>query len=117
MKSVQPFWRMRRIAQRLVERLAHHRPVREAGQRIELGEAGDLALGLALLGQVGADAAEAEEAAAVVEDRVARQGPVDVLLARRADDDVGEGEACGKVEAERFPLLGGVRGVVDEGGR
>ena len=96
---------MGRVAQRLVERLAHHRAVGQAGQRIEPGEPVDLLLGAALLGEVGADAAEAEEAAAIVEDRVARQRPVDVLLARRPDDDVGEGEAGGQVEAERLALL------------
>ena len=35
---------MGRIAQRFVERLPHHRTVRQAGQRIEPGEARDLAL-------------------------------------------------------------------------
>ena len=104
---------MGRVAQRFVERLAHHRAVRQAGQRIEPGEARDLALGLALLGQVGADAAESEEAAAIVEDRVAGQRPVDVLLARRADDHIGEGKARGQMEAERLALLGRVRRVVD----
>ena len=57
------------VAQRLVERLAHHRAVGQAGQRIEAREPGDFLLGAALLGEVGADAAEAEEAAALVEDR------------------------------------------------
>ena len=35
---------MGRIAQRLFERLPHHRTVRQAGQRVEAGEAGDLLL-------------------------------------------------------------------------
>ena len=104
---------VRGIAQRFVERLPHHRAVRQAGQRIEAGEARDLLFGAALLGKVGADAAEAEEAAALVEDRVARKRPVDVLLARRADDHVGEGEARGQVEAERLALLERFRAVVD----
>ena len=97
------------VAQRFVERLAHHRAVGQAGQRIEPREARNLALGLALLGEVGADAAKAEEAAALVEDRIARKRPVDVLLARRADDHVGEGEAGRKVEAEGLALLDRVR--------
>ena len=71
------------IAQRLVERLAHQRAVGQAGQRIEAGEAADFLLRAALLGEVGADPAEAEEAAALVEDRVARQRPVNVLVAGR----------------------------------
>ena len=102
---------VRGVAQRFVERLAHHRAVGQAGQRIEPGEAGDLLLGAALLGEVGADPAEAEEAAAFVEDRVARQRPVNVLVARRANDDVGEGEAGREVEAQRLALLDDVAGA------
>ncbi len=86
------------VAQRFVERLAHHGAVGQRRQRVEPGEARDLAFGPALLGKVGADAAKAEEAAALVEDRIARKRPVNVLLARRADDHVGEGEAGGEVE-------------------
>ena len=93
------------VAQRFVERLPHHRAVGQAGQRIEPGEARNLALRAALLGQVGADAAKAEEPPALVEDRIARQRPVNVLLARRADDHVGEGEAGRQMEAERLALL------------
>ena len=89
------------IAQRFVERLAHHRAVGQAGQRIEPREAGDLLLRPALLGQVGADPAEAHEAAIVVEHRIARQRPVDVVIGRGADDHVGEGEARRQVEAQR----------------
>ena len=103
---------MGRVAQRFVERLAHHRAVRQSGQRVEPGEARDLLLGPALLGEVGADAAEAEEAAAIVEDRVARQRPVHVLLAGRANDHVGEGEARRQVEAQRLALFHRVRDVV-----
>ena len=55
-----------RIAQRFVERLAHERAVGQAGQRVEPGKAGDFLLGTALLGKIGADAAEAEKAAAAV---------------------------------------------------
>ena len=105
MNRAQPFLAVGGIAQRFVQRLPHHRPVRQAGQRIEAGEAGDLALRPALLGQVGADAAETEEAAAIVEDRIARQRPVNVLLAGRANDDVGEGEARRQVEAQRLAFF------------
>ena len=59
------------VAQRFIERLTHHRPIGQAGEGIEAREAADLAFGLALLGEVGADAAEAQEAAALVENRVA----------------------------------------------
>ena len=61
-----------RVAKRFVERLAHHRPIRQAGQRVEARKPRDFLLGAALLGEVGADAAETEEAAALVEDRIAR---------------------------------------------
>src|SRR2546428_486477 len=66
------------VAQGFIKRLPHHRAVGQAGQRIEAGEARDLALRPALLGEVGADAAEAEEAPALIEDRVARKRPMDV---------------------------------------
>ena len=102
---------MGRVAQRLVERLAHHRPVGQAGQRIEAGEPRDFLLGPALLGQVGADAAEAEEAPAIVEDRIARERPMHVLVACRADDHVGEREARRQVEAEGLALLDGIQAL------
>ena len=75
----------RGVAQRFVERLAHQRAIGQAGERIEAREAADFLFRAALLGEVGADPAEAEEAPALVEDRIARQRPVDVLIARRAD--------------------------------
>ena len=96
---------MVRVAQRLVERLAHHRPVGQAGQRVEAGEPRDLLLGPALLGQVGTDAAEAEEAPAIIEDRIARQRPMHVLVACRTDDHVGEREARRQVKTEGLALL------------
>src|SRR6185437_12005901 len=61
------------IAKGLFERLPHHRPVGQASKRIEPREAADLPLRPALLGEVGSDAAKAEEAAALIEDRVAGQ--------------------------------------------
>ncbi len=96
----------RRVAKRLVERLPHHRPVRQSGQRIEACKPRDFLLGPALLGEVGADAAKAEEAAALVEDRVAGKRPVNVLVAGRRHDDVGEREARGEVETERLAVAG-----------
>ena len=58
----------RRVAKGFVERLAHQRAVGEAGERVEAREARDFLLGAALFGEVGADAAEAEKAAAIVEE-------------------------------------------------
>ena len=89
------------VLQRLVERAAHQHPVGQAGQRIIFGEAVDLVLGAALLGQIGADAAEAEEAAMLVEARRARQRPPDFGAGVGAHGDVGEGQAGGEVEAQR----------------
>ena len=93
------------IAQRLVERLAHQRAVRQAGEGIEPCQPRDFLLGTALLGEVGADAPEAQESAALVENRVAGQRPVNVLVARRPDDDVGERESRREVKAQRLALF------------
>ena len=102
------------VAQRLVECLAHQRAIGQAGQGIEAGETADLLFGAALLGKVGADSAEAEETAAIVEQGVAGQGPVNVLVARGADDHVAEREAGGKMEAEGALLAQAVgRAAVD----
>ena len=90
----------RRIAQRLVERLAHQRAVGQAGERIEPRQAADLLFGPALFGEVGADPAEPQEAPARVEHRIARQRPMDVLGAGGADDDVAERKACRQVKTE-----------------
>ena len=98
----------RGIAQRFVERLAHHRPVRQAGQRIEARQAADFLFAAPLFGEVRADPAEAHEAALLVEDRIARQGPVDVLVGGGPDDDVGEGEAGRQVEAQRLVLFAAI---------
>ena len=99
------FLPVRGVAQGFVERLTHHRPVGQAGQRIEAGKARNLALAAALLGQVGADAPKPEEASALVEDGVAGQRPVNVLLARRPNDDIGERETRRQMEAERLAFL------------
>ena len=99
---------MRGIAERFVKRLAHHRPIGQSGQRVEAGEAADFALGLALFGEVRADSAETQEAAAFVEDRIAGQRPVNVLFACWPHDHVGEGEARRKMEAESLALPQGV---------
>jgi hypothetical protein len=67
------FLSARRVAKRFVERLPHQRAVGQASQRVEPREARNLLFGAALLGEVGADPAESEEAATLVEHRVPRQ--------------------------------------------
>ena len=79
------------VAHRLAERLGQHQAVREPGQCVVAREIGDLLVGFALLGHVGADAAEAKEVSLVVEHRRARQLPpapsrIDLDL----DQQVGE---------------------------
>ena len=86
--------------QRLVERAAHQHPVGQAGQRIIFGEAVDLLLRAALLGEIAADAAKAQEAAIFVEARRARQRPPDFGGGVGAHVDVGEGQAGREVEAQ-----------------
>ena len=65
----------------------------------------------ALLGEVGAYAAETQKTAALIEDRVPGQGPVNILFARRAHHHVGEGEARRQMEAESLALLDHIGGV------
>ena len=60
-----------RGAQRFAEQLADAAAVGQAGQHVDVGEMGQPLLRLADLGDVGADAAEALEAAGGVDDRVA----------------------------------------------
>ena len=76
------------------------RPVSE----IEPRKPRDLLLGPALLGEVGADAAEPQKAPAFVKHRISRQRPMDILIAGGADDHVTEREARGQMEAERALL-------------
>ena len=59
-----------RAAQRFAEQLANPAAVGQAGQDVDVGEMGQTLLRLADLGDVGADAAEAFEAAGGVDDRV-----------------------------------------------
>ena len=91
---------------RIIARLG--RPVSESKR----GQARDFLLGAALLGEVGADPAEAEEAAALVEHRIARSATsgCPASLAGRTID-VGEGKARREMEAERLAFLGRVRDV------
>ena len=104
----------RSVAQCLLERLAHHRTIGQPGQRIEPGEAGDFLLRAALFSQVGANPAEAHEAAIVVEDRIARKRPVDVVIGCGADDHVGKWETRRQVEAEgAFLAKRAIRACVD----
>ena len=113
MNKAQPFWRWAALRSasssvwRIIARFG--RPVSE----FEAGQTRDLSFRLALLGEIGADAAESEETAALVEDRVAGQRPVDVLLAGRADDHVGEREAGGQMEAQCLAFPHGSRRMVD----
>ncbi len=58
-------------AQRLAEQLADAAAVGQARKHVDVGEMGQPLLGLADLGDVGADPAEALEAAGGVDDRVA----------------------------------------------
>ena len=60
-----------RAAQRFAEQLADAAAVGQAGQHVDVGEVGQALLRLANLGDVGADSAEAFEAAGGVDDRVA----------------------------------------------
>ena len=60
-----------RGAQRLAEQLADAAAVGQAGQHVDIGEMGQPLLRLADLGDVGADPAEAFEAAGGVDDRIA----------------------------------------------
>ena len=60
-----------RGAQRLAEQLADAAAVGQAGQHVDVGEVGQPLLRLADLGDVGADSAEAFEAAGGVDDRIA----------------------------------------------
>ena len=60
-----------RGAQRLAEQLADAAAVGQARQHVHVGEVGQPLLRLAHLGDVGADAAEAFEAAGGVDDRIA----------------------------------------------
>ena len=59
-------------AQRFAEQLADAAAVGQAGEHVDIGEVGQPLLRLADLGDVGADPAEALEAAGGVDDRVAR---------------------------------------------
>ena len=101
------------LLQRLVERAPHQHAIGQVGQRIIFGEPVDLLLGAALLGEVGADAAEAEEAAIFIEARRARQRPPDFRGRVGADVDVGEGQPGGEMEAKGALRLLGAATVVD----
>ena len=64
----------RRGAQGLAEQLADAAAVGQARQHVDIGEVGQALLGLADLGDVGADAAEAFEPAGGIDDGIARHG-------------------------------------------
>ena len=68
--------------QRLAEQLADPAAVGQAGQHVHIGEVGQPLLGLADLGDVGADAAEALEPAGDVDDRIAGEARSSACRAR-----------------------------------
>ena len=90
-----------RADQRIVERAAKRFAVGEARQRILAREAVELDLRLPHLGQVGSEAAKAEEVAELVVHRPARDRPPDLVLGLGADDQVLEGDVRRQIEAER----------------
>ena len=90
-----------RADQSIVERAAKRFAVGEAGQRVLPGEPIELDLRLAHLGQVGGEAAEAEEAADLVVDGPAGDRPPDLVLGLGPDDQILEGDVRGQIEAER----------------
>ena len=90
-----------RADQRVVERPAKGFAVGEAGQRVLAREPVELDLRLPHLGQVGSEAAKAEEAADLVVDRPAGDRPPDLILGLGADDQVLEGDVRRQIEAER----------------
>ncbi len=62
-----------------MQHLVEAHPVAEAGQAVMPGDMGDAPLGVAVGGDVGADAAIADELAIAVEDRLAGEGPAALL--------------------------------------
>ena len=101
-----------RADQRIVERPAQDLAVGKAGQRILARQPVELDFRLAHLGQVGGEAAEAEEAADFVVDRPARDRPPDFVLGLGPDDEVLEGDVRRQIETERpfrrRPAVGGL---------
>ena len=90
-----------RADQRVVERAPKHFAIGKPGQRILARQPVELDLRLAHLGQVGSEAAEAEEAADLVMHRPARDRPPDLVLGLGADDQVLERDVRRQVETER----------------
>ncbi len=77
--------------QGIVERPSKHFAIGEAGQRILLREPVELDLRLPHLGEVGGEAAEAEEPADLIVDRTTGDRPPDLVLGLGSDDQVLEG--------------------------
>ena len=90
-----------RAHQSIVERAAKRFAIGEARQRILAREAVELDLRLAHLGQVGSEAAKAEEMAELVVHRPARDRPPDLVLGLGADNEILERDVRRKIESER----------------
>ena len=90
-----------RADQGIVQRAAKGFAVGKAGQRILPGKPVELDLRLPDLGQVGCEAAVAEEASDLVMDGTAGDRPPDLVLGLRPDDEVLKGHVRQQIEAER----------------
>ena len=93
--------RLRR-RQRLAEQLPDPAAIGQAGQHVHIGEVGQPLLGLANLGDVGADAAEALELAGHVDDRIAgKADPARAAAGLQLHFEAGEGRPGEQGAAER----------------
>ena len=104
-------------AQRLVERLAHPQAVGQAGQASNSASRVISASDAALLGEVGADAAEAQEAAVLVEDRRARDRPPAIAARSRSPGGPNSSENDGARSKGGRPSVRSVSGrrAIDRG--
>ena len=84
----------------VVERAAKSFAVGEPGQRVLTRKPVELDLGLPHLGQVGGEAAKAEEAAHFVVDRTAGDRPPDLVLGLGPDDEILKRNVRRKIETE-----------------
>ena len=89
-------------AHHLIERLAHHDAVGQAGEGVMAGKAADLGIEAVAIGKVRAHAAKADEALEIVKRRTAGQRPPAFSPLRLgAHLQIGEGQPGRKMEAER----------------
>ena len=89
-----------RADQRVVERPAKDLAVGQPGQRVLARKPVELDLRLPHLGEVGSEAAKAEEAAEFVMNRPARDRPPNLVLGLGADDQVLESDVRRQIEAK-----------------